>query len=314
MNQLQYLRKIQLIIADTLGRELDLSALRITFSITKKDSQTPNAAQINVYNLSTNTVSKIRDEFTSVIIQAGYDSNFGVIFKGTIKQVTVGKERGVDTYITIAAGDGDIEYNSAVVNTTLAAGSTLDKHIEAAFAPMYSGNITPGFVASLGGQKLPRAKVMFGPSKDYLRQATEAGAASWSIQDGKSQVTKNTEVLPGRSFVLNSSTGLIGAPQLTTDGLEGRCLLNPKLKIGGSIQIAEADIQTAQIPNTDTNSDDNNSAKETNPQATIATDGLYRVYTITHSGDTRGNDWYTDFTALQMDITQPANNQVANNG
>lgn len=307
MSQLQYLRKIELIVSDSLGNNINLSPMRITFNIVKKDSQTPNAAQINVYNLSSETESKIKKEFTSVVLQAGYDSNFGLIFKGTIKQVTSGREGGTDTFITIYGGDGDIPYNTAVVSTTLAVATPNDQ-IAAAFAPMNDAGVVQGYVSPIDGQSLPRGKVMFGPSRDYLRQNTTSCDATWSIQDGKAQVTKNTEVLPGKVFVLNSETGLLGTPSLTTDGLEARCLLNPNLKIAGSVQINEQDIQ---IMPADQNTDDSSASGES---ANLAANGLYRVFTITHSGDSRGDDWYSDFTALQIDATQPDDSKVANNG
>jgi hypothetical protein len=312
MAQFEYLKKISLVVANNAGAGIDLSNLRIKFEVTKGDVQTPNATQITVYNLSEDTVSRVQKEFTQVILQAGYESNFGVIFKGTIKQVTVGKENGTDTYITIAAGDGDIAYNSAVINTTLAAGSSLNDQLAAALSPLYASDITQGYIADLGGQKLPRGKVMYGASRDHLRQITQYSKSSWSIQDGKAQVLTNTEVLPGSAFVLNSLTGLIGAPTITTDGLKGRCLLNPQLKIGSAVQIAEKDIQTAQ---TDTGTTgDEGTLNATLPATSIAADGFYRVLTTTYIGDTRGNDWYTDFTALQIDSTQPSSQQVQNNG
>lgn len=308
MSQLQYLRKIELIVSDDLGNGINLSPMRITFSIVKKDSQTPNSARISVYNLSQETETKIKKEFTNVLLQAGYDSNFGVIFKGTIKQVTSGREGGVDTFITIYGGDGDIPYNTAVVNATLDVATPNDQ-IAAAFGPMYDAGALQGYIAPIDGQSLPRGKVMFGASRDYLKQNTESSDASWSIQDGKTQVVKNTEVLPGKTFVLNTSTGLIGSPSLTTDGLEARCLLNPNLKIAGTVQIDEKYIQ---ITPPDQNADD--SENNSNNSAALSANGMYRVFTITHSGDSRGNDWYSDFTALQIDATQPSNNQVANNG
>ena len=44
---------------------------------------------------------------------------------GLIKQVRIGRENGTDTFLNIAAADGDKAYNFAVVNATLAAGAGL---------------------------------------------------------------------------------------------------------------------------------------------------------------------------------------------
>ena len=122
-NQLQYIRRCNLVVSGVSGDGLDLSNLRIVFKIKKSDAQTPNTAEIRVYNLAPETAKQIRKEFKRVVLQAGYESNYGVIFDGNIKQVRMGRESGTDTYIDIAAGDGDDAYNYAVVNTTLAAGA-----------------------------------------------------------------------------------------------------------------------------------------------------------------------------------------------
>lgn len=58
-NQLQYLRKINLIVADKNGDGLDLSQFRIVFDVKLSDSQTPNTAKVRVYNLSQTVASQI---------------------------------------------------------------------------------------------------------------------------------------------------------------------------------------------------------------------------------------------------------------
>ena len=147
---------------------------------------------------------------------------------------------------------------------------------------------------------------MYGMSRDYLRQSVDSANASWSIQDGQAQVITTTQILPGPAVVLSSQTGLIGVPEQTTDGLSARCLLNPNLKIGSAVQISQADILTAPP------ADGTNTNTPTPPG--LATDGFYRLFTVDHFGDSRGNDWYSDFVALAIDATQPADNQVVNNG
>lgn len=116
----QWLRKCSLLVGK--GRDgLELGDLRIVFKTTKGDVETPNSAEINVYNLSEATSSKIRKEFTRVVLQAGYQDNCAVIFDGTIRQVRHFRENGTDVCTSILAADGDAAYNYAVVNTTLAA-------------------------------------------------------------------------------------------------------------------------------------------------------------------------------------------------
>lgn len=140
-------------------------------------------------------------------------------------------------------------------------------------------------------------------ARDYLRQSAEASDTSWSIQDGKLQFVPMSGVLPNQAVVLNSKTGLVGQPEQTNDGIKARCLLNPMLKIGGKVQIDEKDVAQAKLPDTAKDA-------QANQPADIAADGFYRLLVVEHSGDTRGNDWYSDLVCLDIDATQPPNKQV----
>ena len=301
--QRQYLRACKLIVASAGGSGLDLSGLHIKFAIKKADAQTPNTAEIRVYNVAETTVARIRKEFSRVVLQAGYETNLGVIFDGNIKQVRFGRENGVDTYIDIAAGDGDDAYNYAVVNTTLAAGASQRDQINAAASPMSDRGVKPGYIGETGDTKLARGKVMYGMARDYMRQSAEASDTSWSIQDGKLQFVPNTGVLPNQAVVLNSKTGLVGTPEQTNDGIKARCLLNPMLKIGGKVKINEKDVAQAKLADTSKDA-------QANKPADIASDGFYRLLVVEHSGDTRGNDWCSDLVCLDIDATQPPDKQV----
>lgn len=302
-NQLQYIRKCNLLVAGAGKDGLDLSNLRIVFKIKKSDAQTPNTAEIRVYNLAEETAKQIKKEFNRVILQAGYESNYGVIFDGNIKQVRIGRENGVDTYIDIAAGDGDDAYNYAVVNTTLAAGAKQSDQIDAAAGSMSSRGVSKGYVAGTGEASLPRGKVMYGMARDYLRQSAEASDTTWSVQDGKLQFVPRTEVLPNQAVVLNSKTGLVGQPEQTNDGIKAKCLLNPMLKIGVRVKIDEKDVAEAKLPDTSKDS-------EANKPAAISSDGIYRLLVVEYSGDTRGTDWYADLVCLDVDASAPAGKQV----
>jgi hypothetical protein len=299
----QYLRKCNLVVAGEDGKGLDLSGLRITFKVKKTDAETPNTAEMRVYNLSKETVQKFKKEYTRIILQAGYESNYGVLFDGNIKQVKLGREGNTDNYIDIAAGDGDNAYNYATVNTTLASGAKQEDQVNAATKSMETQGAGKGSIDNLGDGKLPRGKVMYGMARDYIRQSAAASGTSWSIQDGKVTMIKTRGLLPGQAVLLNSKTGLVGVPEQTNDGIEAKCLLNPLLKIGSAVKINERDIQQVILP--DTSKDD-----AANSPAALSVDGIYKVYTLEHTGDTRGNDWYSVLKLLDVDASAPAGEEV----
>ena len=144
---------------------------------------------------------------------------------------------------------------------------------------------------------------MYGMARDYLRQSAESTDTTWSVQDGKLQVVSRTAVLPNQAVLLTSKTGLVGTPEQTNDGIKARCLLNPLLKIAVRVKINEEDVASAKLPDTTKDS-------SANKPADISKDGIYRLLTVEHSGDTRGNDWYSDLVCLDVDATAPAGKQV----
>ena len=310
--EVQYIRKCDLIISNDTGDALNLAGLTINFAIKKTDGQTPNTAAIRVYNLSDDTVKRIKKEFTRVTLQAGYESNYGVIFDGNVKQFTEGRENVVDSFLDIQAADGDESYNFAVVNATLAAGAKQRDQIQAAAKTMQQlGGTQTGYISEdTDGEALPRGKVMYGMARDYIRNSAQSSGSSWSIQNGKIQVVPLTGILPGQAVVLNSQSGLIGAPEQTNDGIKFRCLLNPQLVIGGMVQINEKDIVKAKLDDQPVKLKKDGTAPDKKEPAQLQHDGFYRLITATISGNTRGNDWYIDGVGLSIDQTAPAGKKV----
>lgn len=289
----QWLRACSLVVADASGDGLELGELRIVFATKKGDTETPNSAEITIYNLSEETAGKMRKEFTRVILQAGYQNNFGIIFEGTIRQARCGRENGTDTWLEITAADSDKAYNFAVLNTTLAAGSTPADRVKAcgdAFAAKGAGQ---GHTPDLPGNALPRGKVMYGMARKYMREEAQNTDCSWSFQDGKMVMLENRGYLPGEAVVLTHETGLVGTPEQTNEGVKLRCLLNPRLRVGGRVKLDNASIQEAK---TDLKGNAQRPPKKD-------ADGFYRILKIEFSGDTRGNDWYADLICVGIDDT-----------
>lgn len=290
----QYLRAFSLVVADA-DKGLDLSQLHVKFSIKQWDLQTPNTCQVRVYNVSDDTAKGVQKEFSRIVLQAGYeDGDLATIFDGTLVQVRGGHESNVDSYLDLSGADGDAAANFAVVNAALKAGSSFADRVAALAKAMEPHGVTLGYVAPMPAGTLPRGKTMAGMARDHLRDIAFATDTAWSIQNGQLQFVANTGSLPGEAIDLNSASGLIGFPEQTQDGIQVKCLLNPQIKIGGLIKINNADIQQAQL---------NLSIQGAAQNAflpSIADDGLYRVIVCEHSGDTRGNEWYSDIIAIAM--------------
>jgi len=305
MSARQWLRKCSLIISTNQGDALDLSNLRIKFNVKRSDTQTPNIADIRVYNLERATAERIQKQFSRIILQAGYEQNFGVIFEGNIKQIIRGRESATDTFIDITAGDGDLAYNFAVVNKTISAGANQSQQINAAIDSMRTvGQVTVGNIGDLPTTQLPRGKVMFGMSRDYLRNCSDTSGKTWSIQNNKVEFVPLTSYLPGEAVVLTSKTGMIGTPNQTNEGVDVRCLLNPLLRIGGRVQLDNESVARLKI-------DLSKPLSPANIPAPITEDGVYYILTIEHQGDTRGQEWVSSLTCLNINVTSNPINSVS---
>ncbi|NTG00115.1 hypothetical protein G6L30_08275 [Agrobacterium rhizogenes] len=281
------------------GEAIDLSALRIRFSVTQHTLQSPNVGDITISNLSDQTVQRIKNEGTTVTLEAGYQSGHGLIFKGQIIQKRKGRENPVDTYLNILAQGGDQAYNHAVVSKTLAAGHTYKDQVMTAFEAMKPFGITLGYITDLSAKKMPRGRVLFGMARDVLRTVAISTGTSWSIQNNQLTVVKDTEAAPGGPIVLNSRTGMIGLPTQTIDGIQIQCLLNPMIGPGSLVQVDQGDIQEAKF--------DPGYLGEVNNSMipTKADDGFYKVLVVNHSGDTRGDPWYSDMLCIRADGKGP---------
>ena len=75
------------------------------------------------------------------------------------------------------------------------------------------------------------------------------------------------------------------------------------LKIGGKVKIDEKSIQQARLPDTDEKAD-------ANKAPSINADGVFRLLTVEHSGDTRGNEWYSNLTCIDVNASAPAGEKV----
>lgn len=303
MSTQQYLRKLSIALGTPSGDALEFSDFRVKFEIRRGDWQTPNSADVTIYNLSDATKNRVTKEFTQLAVQAGYPGNFGIIFTGEVKQYRNGRESQTDNYLKITAADGDRAYNFATLALTLAAGTKPKDEIQAMLASMASFGVTQGYVPELSTNGRVRARTFYGMTRDALRDFAEDNGLNWSIQDGKLTLIPHTSFIPGEIPVISVQTGLIGIPEQTQNGIEIRTLLNPSLKIGQLIKL-DATVSLYRYPlDTNPTTQTNNIALSQSSKLNSA--GLYYVMSADHSGDTREQSWYSDLTCLAVDARVP---------
>lgn len=283
---------------------LDLSQFHFTFKTVQQDVESPSNCTVRVFNLSRDTVDGIiKTEYQKLVLQAGYENNYGVIFQGNIKAYKTGRIDAVTTYLDILAADGDEAYNYAILRQSLAAANTGAKdQVEAMVQSMKEHGVVLGkFVDPPSGGTNPRGKVLFGMGRVILRQFVRSIGSTWSISNGQVNIIPLESYLPGEAVVLSHLTGLVGIPEQTENGVKVRALLNPKIVVGGLIQIDQNSVNKQVQQSPEAAPVPFNSYTGIQLLASITSDGVYRVFVAEFSGDTRGQDWYVDITALSID-------------
>lgn len=315
-NNRQWLRYFRLVVASDESNQqaIDLSEFRCKFRISQAVIGKPCTAEITVYNVSKETVDKlgvgtnqIENKGMRVIIEAGYQDHHGIIFQGDLWWKSTGRESETETFMRLVAATGDRARQYAVMNVSVAKGSTQEDIFKKVCSVMKakgvdSKNVSVPFMDT----RLPRGKVLFKMATDAMNGIADTNNFDWGYGvDGFVAVPKDPVFNQNETvIVLNSDTGLIGRPELDEDGLDVQALLNPKLEIGTLIQIDNASVQRNSYDTTVSEG-----AVKKNLAVTddfLSADGIYRVISREHVGDTRGDDWYTNLIVVGVSsATQP---------
>lgn len=312
----QWLRKISLVAEDAQQGSIDLSNMRVRFTITHMTNQMPATLMAHIYNPSRATALKLINMKTiptgqpvsrgegnagdssaaKITLQAGYEGNFGIIFKGDLIQTKAGRESPTDTFVDLFCGDGDWAHVWGKINRTLAAGYT-PHDVNGVFKDALSqyGQTVNDLPQDVPSQAAPRGKVMYGMARDYQSDLAKTYQLTAFPRYGSLEWLPQSAYRPGDIVIVNSNTGMIGIPQQTQYGVSVQMLLNPSVGPGTLLRIANRDIARGQAVATISregtfgNTQLTKSLNEPNEDA----DGAYKVLGVDHEGDTRGTEWYT---------------------
>jgi len=345
---LNWMRYFELILEVNQDNFLRLSDFKVSFTITTSVNSNGSTANITLYNLSPSTRNAIMNGvYKRLKVIAGYAGptvdiikesdvgksypveksgqiggrNYGEIFSGDLRFAYIGESgKGADNTLVIQAIDGHQAEQEAIVTATVAAGYDARKIYELTLRSFHPYGITGGVTGEMPTTRYPRGRVLYQKASQVIGNVAEQCRASWQFVDGKLQLVPEENYLE-QIITLNSQSGLISTPTLTTTGIEINCLINPDIRLHGLIHINQAALKrmTDEIKLTE----DRNKGEENNKPAgsdekkasseaaqkkeeeerkkKIATDGVYIVKGITYSGDTRGTEWNMKITGIVRD-------------
>jgi hypothetical protein len=232
-----YGRVIELFVDSTLfyGHELT-----IQFSIPFDNSDSSNVAEVQIYNLTQETINNIK-KGSSVILNAGYRGDAGAVLLGVAERVYT-EWQGVDKITTIQVVDGSDSWFNMPVQKSYAEGMTAEEIINDLTA------VQSGLM--IGALNLPRnhvylsGKTVKGTLANVIREIAKDCGATCHVTKGKVFIRPSGQGdITG--FILNSDSGLIASPTQTVKSVNGkdiygwsvRCLLNHRMTTDALIQI-----------------------------------------------------------------------------
>lgn len=289
-------------------KALDLSQFKIVFTVGQATSEQPKAAEIYIYNLSASTMNLLagvdsQKINTQVILECGYGSELSVVFKGRVFQYRRGRDNPTDTWLCVLAISGDAVQNDALVNQSVPAGTSKNDVSNILVSETNKYGLVTGEIASISEQQYPRGRVFFGSLHDSIQQFGKENNIDFDYSDDViSSINKlGFSVEPVQ--VLTPKTGMVGMPQLTSEGLTVKCLLNPKLKRKGRIQVDMSNLQTESYDIGYSSQQVDQPYK--NPKLATNAEGMFIIQAIEHSGDTRGDEWYTHLVCTAINAVVP---------
>ncbi len=321
---LNWMRHFELQLLDDKGNGISLTDLKVTFSIQKMPATIFNGfvGDFKIYNLSTATQNRIMaQEFSRIQVIAGYDGNpddagnypdrnVGLIFNGDIRFTVAGKDNITDSWVLVQCIDSWQGHLYAGVRTTVAAGWKYKDLFEAGMKTYQPFGISAGSVPDFPDTVFPRGRVLVGNTSDLMNSIAGKCDANWWYENNQVNIVPESKYID-EVVVLNANTGLIGMPQQTMGaGVNVRCLINPKIKLGGLIRLDQASVYRTSLSNEQIGTSPgrlSESASNGNltvdgltgaQPASVNTDGDYTVGSIDYTGDTRGKNWYMDLLCL----------------
>lgn len=262
------------------GNQVTISALRVVFSIEKDLASTPNNCEVSIYNLNADDRAQFQQSPLQVRLEVGFDTDEDLqrIFTGDLRY-GISRLDNTEWQTKLQLGDGDRAYRHARVNKSYAAGTQIQKVVADMAAGM--GLTLPTNGPQLTGQ-LSGGASLHGPTRrglDTILALPSQEGTRWSIQDGKLQLLKTGtgqgSTRPEEAIVVDGDSGLIGSPDFGPPEKKGqspiltfRTTMNPRIVPGIKVALTSRAIS-----------------------------GQFKIIKVKHTGDTRGDDWYSECEA-----------------
>lgn len=278
----QFLRKVRVKFTGSGGGfivnpgGLKTHELKVGFSVSRGISGSANTASIELWNLNENHRNQVGKELDEVELEAGYmppggEFNVSVIFKGQLRDVE--HTRSDANIITkVSCGDGDKAFRSATISKTFPIGTKVEDVVTEIHKQLEAKGIKKGewkFPDDIGDKAFKRPYSICGSCTRELNTLGRGKGFYWNVQDGTMEIIPGDDALSG-TVEISARTGMVNVPAITDNGVKVTTLLNPAIRPNRRIKVISEILQMN------------------------AENSVFRVSSITHSGDNRDGKFHTD--------------------
>lgn len=208
-------RKIEALIGAPGEIGTKFTGIRIVFLINKTGNESPNKAEIKLYNITVENATKISRVNNKLILRAGYidEGNIRNIFFGDIQSVSTKLER-TERITEIMAFDGSKNNQEKNISLSYAEGTpiiTVFFDIVAAFGFPLAGN------PQIPNLQYANGYAFIGKVKDALTEVVNYMGKTWAIQNEQLVILSPDEIIQRTGLLLSPDTGLLQLPEILDD-------------------------------------------------------------------------------------------------
>lgn len=261
----------------------------------------PLYGDITIYNLSQKTTDTIVKQGARVVVEAGYENGaFGTIWDANIFHFIEYRENVVDKILLLHCMQGYDLIKGEFIMGHVTQPENNDKGRFNFMTQQINLNAETSPPATIKNNKTSwKPETVFKAPMDYARYCADNVAGQCITADSTQQFKltignflneiEAINAIPyGSEIEISPETGLIGIPSKVPKGVSFKCLLDPRLK-------HMRPEQQIRITHTETRMTPQIFGQGTPPL--FSNDGRYRLISVTHTGDTRGQDWYSECEA-----------------
>lgn len=268
--------------SETVFKDYDMD-----FEVFATSGSDPNTANITVYGLNEDQRSLFNSNLVFLELHAGYKDEIGMIFRGSWdpqKSIANNIKEGPVWRTEIETGDGLKETQTAFVNKNYSAGTPLETVLRD-IANLFGLSIIFEFYRD---ETLLHAASFTGRASQILDDLAWSFKFDWSIQHGVVLITERDEPseTAGIVTVLSKSTGMVGDPTVTVEGIEMKTMMLSNIKPKSLIEIKDDKIPTRINQIADRVKKKRKARKL---RSNISESGIYVVDEITYYGSVRGS-------------------------